>query len=141
ISFSGNDGAADVAIVMAGDAGVAIGEVSATYVELVIDRADLAVKLERKLDVTRFGSPVKSVASFHDRRVPDRVRFIAELAQPVTPTIDRDGGMLHWRFAADPSKGKLAHTQAVPTPIVGGFGAASTPVAQQSVAQIPPQGQ
>jgi type IV pilus assembly protein PilQ len=34
----------------------------------------------------------------------------------------------------------LARAQAAPAPAVGGFGAASTPVAQQSVSQLPPQG-
>ena len=128
---------------MTGNATITVGEVTATHAELIIDRAELGAKLERKLDVTKFGSPVRAVSSFRDRRTPNRVRLIAELAQPVTPTFDRAGGTVRWRFAADPVAKRSpapTRTQHVPSPVVGGFGASSTPVAQQSVAQVPPQG-
>src|SRR6185503_2527336 len=94
-----------------------------------------------KLDVSKFGSPVRAVSSFRDRRVPGRVRLIAELSRPATPTFDRAGGVLHWRFAGTDALAKRAggKPQAVPVPVVGGFGATSTPIAQQSVAQVPPQ--
>jgi type IV pilus assembly protein PilQ len=70
--------------------------------------------------------------------------MIAELAQPATPTLDRDASGVHLRFVAQDAarSGKRtakATATTVPTPMVSGFGAASTPVAQQSVAQLPPQ--
>ncbi|MBX3161914.1 MAG: type IV pilus secretin PilQ, partial [Deltaproteobacteria bacterium] len=156
IAFKGSvDGSAQVDIAMTGDAQVSIGEIAATHVELIVDHADLgATRLERKLDVSRFGSPVRAVSSFRDRRVPGRVRMIAELAQPATPTLDRDASGVHWRFVAQDaapsgragkrvasasSSGSVPTATTVPTPKVSGFGAASTPVAQQSVAQLPPQ--
>ncbi|MCW5809205.1 MAG: type IV pilus secretin PilQ, partial [Deltaproteobacteria bacterium] len=156
IAFKGSvDGSAQVDIAMTGDAQVSIGEIAATHVELIVDHADLgATRLERKLDVSRFGSPVRAVSSFRDRRVPGRVRMIAELAQPATPTLDRDATGVHWRFVAQDaapsgragkrvasasSSGSVPTATTVPTPKVSGFGAASTPVAQQSVAQLPPQ--
>ncbi len=141
IAFKGDQGSGQVDIVMTGDGSVTLGEVTASHVELIIDGADLAQKLERKLDVTRFGSPVRAVSSFRDRRTPNRVRLIAELSSPVTPSIDRDGGNVRWRFVGDQVVAKRApRTQTVPSPIVGGFGAASTPIAQQTVTQLPPQG-
>jgi type IV pilus assembly protein PilQ len=86
------------------------------------------------------------VSAFRDRRVADRVRLIAELSSPATPTLDRNAAGVRWRFSGndDPGKSttgdKRPRTQTVPTPVVGGFGAASTPIAQQSVSQVPPVG-
>jgi type IV pilus assembly protein PilQ len=147
IAFTGDDVTGHVHITLAGDATVTVGEVTPTTAELIVDHAQLAPKLERKLDVSRFGGPVRAVSSFRDRRVPDRVRVIAELSSPATPSFDRETGSVRWSFVgADIAKRPvttrpgIARTQNVPSPVVSGFGAASTPVAQQSVAQLPPQG-
>ncbi len=162
LAFKGAAGTGQVDLTITGDATVTVGEITATHVELIVDNADLAAKLERKLDVSRYGSPVRAVSSFRDRRMPGRVRVIAELTEPVTPTFDRSANSIHWRFASTagarppaalpnasavsstgtPPKrtAQAPRTQSVPSPVVGGFGAASTPVAQQSVSQVPPQG-
>jgi type IV pilus assembly protein PilQ len=147
IGFTGDDVTGQIAISLAGDARVTVGNVTGAAAELIIDHAQLAPKLERKLDVSRFRGPVRAVSSFRDRRTPDRVRVIAELSGPATPSFDRETGMLRWSFVrADLAKRPvtarpgIARTQNVPSPVVGGFGAASTLVAQQSVAQLPPQG-
>ena len=140
IAFKGDPGSGQVDITMTGDGAVTLGEVTPSHVELIIDGAELAQKLERKLDVTRFGSPIRAVSSFRDRRTPNRVRLIAELSSPVTPSIDRDGTNVRWRFAGDHVARKAPRTQNVPSPVVGGFGAASTPIAQQTVTQLPAQG-
>jgi type IV pilus assembly protein PilQ len=145
ITFTGTGDTASVDLKLAGAAKVALGEVTATHVELIVDNAQLAGKLERKLDVTRFGTGVRAVSSFRDRRTPNRVRLVAELAQPMTPTIEYAAGRASWRFVGNQlAKRTLPppRTQAVPPPVMGGFGAASTPIAQQSVGQVPaaPQG-
>jgi type IV pilus assembly protein PilQ len=147
IGFTGDDVTGQIAISLAGDARVTVGNVTRAAAELIIDHAQLAPKLERKLDVSRFRGPVRAVSSFRDRRTPDRVHVIAELSGPATPSFDRETGMLRWSFVrADLAKRPgtarpgIARTQNVPSPVVGGFGAASTLVAQQSVAQLPPQG-
>ena len=140
ITFKGDDAGGQIDIAMAGEGQVTLGEVTSSHVELIIDGAELAAKLERKLDVTRFGSPVRAVSSFRDRRTSNRVRLIAELASPVTPTLDRDGSTVRLRFTGEQVAKRPMRTQSVPSPIVGGFGAASTPIAQQSVSQLPPQG-
>jgi type IV pilus assembly protein PilQ len=139
ITFNGNADSGVVELAMAGEANVQLGEISASHVELIIDNANLAPKLERTLDVSKFGSPVKKVSSFRDRRTPNRVRLIAELSSSAIPTVVRDATTVRWRFAAnDVAQTKPARAQQMPTPVVGGFGAASTPVAQQSVTQVPP---
>nr|MBA3538220.1 type IV pilus secretin PilQ [Deltaproteobacteria bacterium] len=147
ITFKGDDSAGQVDIAIAGDTTITVGEVTATHAELVIDNAELVGKLERKLDVSRFGSPVRAISSFRDRRAPNRVRLVAELASPATPTFDRTPGtagstpttIVRWKFAG--SGATVAQRPARPVqPVVGGFGASSTPVAQQAVSQVPAQG-
>ncbi|HEY5923193.1 MAG TPA: type IV pilus secretin PilQ, partial [Kofleriaceae bacterium] len=138
VTFKGNADSGLVELAMAGDGNVQLGEISSSHVELIVDNAELAPKLERTLDVSKFGSPVKKVSSFRDRRTPNRVRLVAELASPAIPTVVRDATSVRWRFAANPVAQKPV--QKVPPQVVGGFGAASTPVAQQSVAQVPPAG-
>ena len=141
IDFKGDGGNGQVSIAVGDDAKIEVGEITATHAELIVDNAELAAKLERTLDVSRFGSPVKSVSSFRDRKEPNRVRLVAELAQPATPTIDRDAKTIRWHFISGESIAQRPVKMVnVPSPVVGGFGAASTPVAQQSVTQVPPQG-
>jgi type IV pilus assembly protein PilQ len=147
ITFSGDDVTGHVTIALDGTATVVVGEVTATAAELILDHAELTGRLERKLDTSRFGGPVRAVSSFRDRRTPGRVRVIAELSSPATPSFDREAGVIRWNFVgADvarrpvTTRPAVARTQDMPSPIVGGFGAASTAIAQQSVAQLPPQG-
>ncbi len=140
IAFKGDEAGGQIDIAMTGDGQVTLGEVTNTHVELIIDGADLAQKLERKLDVTRFGSPVRAVSSFRDRKTPNRVRLVAELASPMTPTFDRNGSTVRWKLTGDQVAKRPIRTQNVPSPVVGGFGAASTPISQQTVSQLPPQG-
>ncbi|MCX5741076.1 MAG: type IV pilus secretin PilQ, partial [Proteobacteria bacterium] len=145
ITFKGDDTTAEVSLtVSSATPRIAMGELTATHAELVIDDAELAQKLERKLDVTRFGSAVRSVSSFRDRRVANRVRLVAELSGPATPSFERVGNAIHWKLAtADAARaGAVARhapmrVERVPSPVVAGFAAASTPVAQQTVAQVP----
>src|SRR5437764_127272 len=122
VTFKGSEGAGQIALAIDGDPEIHLGEVTATHVELIVDGAELGPKLERTLDVSRFGSPIKQVSSFRDRRSPDRVRLIAELVQPATPTLERDAAGAHLAFSTDKH---VARTTNVPSPIVGGFGAAS----------------
>ena len=138
IAFKGSANTGDVAITFAGDAKVSLGEIGASHVELFIDNAELAAKLERKLDVSRYGSPVKAISSFRDRKNPDRIRLIAELSHPATPTLERNATGASLKFSNDTVVAKRApRVQAVPPQVTAGFGATSTPLAPQSVTQVP----
>jgi type IV pilus assembly protein PilQ len=137
VTFKGNDTSGTVELAISGDAGIELGEVTSSHVELIVDRAELAQKLERTLDVSKFGSPVKKVSTFRDRRMANRVRLVAELSSPAIPTVVRDGNVVRWRFAGD-GVAKKTRTTNIPPTVVGGFGASSTPVTQQSVSQVPP---
>jgi type IV pilus assembly protein PilQ len=140
ITFKGSDVGGSVDIALTGEGKVTAGEVSATHAELIIDGAELASKLERKLDVRKFGGPVRAVSSFRDRRTPNRVRLVAELDAPARASFDRDATGIRWTFSgttAPKATAKATRTQNLPPPVVGGFGAASTPITQQSVSQVP----
>ena len=140
IDFKGDGGNGQVSIAVDGGAEIQVGEVTATHAELIVDNADLAQKLERTLDVSKFGSPVRTVSSFRDRRTPNRVRLVAELAQAATPTVERDGGAVRWHFIGNESAKRPGKVTNAPSPVVGGFGAASTPIGSQTVTQLPAQG-
>jgi type IV pilus assembly protein PilQ len=140
VTFKGNDASGIVELAVTGDANIALGEITSRHVELIVDGAGLAQKLERTLDVSKFGSPVKKVSTFRDRRTANRVRLIAELGSPAIPTVVRDGNTVRWRFASSTVAKRAPKTTNIPPTVVGGFGAASTPVAQQSVAQLPGAG-
>ncbi|MDB4962068.1 MAG: type pilus secretin PilQ [Myxococcales bacterium] len=137
ITFKSDDSMTRVDIAMTGEGAITIGDVTATHVELIIDGAELGAKLERKLDVSKFGSPIRAVSSFRDRRTPNRVRLIAELDAPMTSTFDRTSTGVKWSFVGNQVAKRPTRTQNVPSPVVGGFGAASTPIAPQSVSQVP----
>jgi len=146
ITFKGDAAGGRVDIAMTGEGKISLGQVTSRQIELIIDGAELGGKLERKLDVSRFGSPIRAVSSFRDRKVPDRVRLVAEVASPMMPTFERTARGVTWTFAnaqvaqASPGAKRPTRTQDLPSPVVGGFGAASTPIAQQSVTQLPAQG-
>ena len=146
VDFHGDNGAGEIDIAVGADAKVVIGELTPERAELVVDNAELAQPLERTLDVSRFHGAIKKISSFHDASVPERVHIVVELAQAVTPTIDRDRDTVRWHFAALPPHSTLITPStpgpsAGPAPAAAGFSATSTPIASQSVAQVPPQQQ
>jgi type IV pilus assembly protein PilQ len=140
ISFHADDLEPRIDIAIRGDAEVRQGPITDRRVELIIDDAQLADKLERKLDVTRFGGALRSISSFRDRKVSGRIHLVVDLATPVTPTLSRRGDIVGWRFAASPvaqPARRAPRTQNIPPPVIGGFGSgASTPIAQQTVTQV-----
>ncbi len=97
--------------------------------ELVVRGATLPASLARTLDTSRFGGPVRAVSSYTDPATGD-VRVVVDLAREVTPRLDTSGGGVRLAFATG------AKVQSQPAPVVGGFGATSTPVTQTSVAQL-----
>jgi type IV pilus assembly protein PilQ len=138
VTFSGDRGTGHVELAAMGDTAVQLGQVTPTTVEVIVDHAELAPRLERTLDVSKFGSPVKRVSSYRDRKVPGRVRVVAELSRPASPTVEHDATGVHLHFVANDIAKHMPRTQNLPAPVIGGFGAVSTPVAQQSVSQVPP---
>jgi len=78
------------------------------------------------------------VSSFHDPKHAGRVLVVAELSRPASPIIDHDATGIHVHFFANDVAKHVPRTQNVPSPVISGFGAVSTPVTQSSVAQVAP---
>ncbi len=132
VAFRGDAEHGDVTIVAAGELDAQLIASSDTRVEFSLDGVDLPASLERKLDVSRFDSPVRAVSSFRDQDRAGRVRLVIDLASPATPKVSRDGGTLRVTFAA----GARRPVQDLPAPVMGGYGASTMSVAQTAVAQV-----
>jgi type IV pilus assembly protein PilQ len=94
--------------------------------------AELPDRLERALDVRDYSGPIATVKSFRDRADPKKVRLVVDLASPAAPMLARAGDGYTIDFPKMVARGKPI---AAPPPIVGGYAAATTPVAAQTVGQ------
>lgn len=141
ISFHADDEAPRIDIAISGDAKVRTGELTERRAELILDDAALADQLERKLDVTRFGGALRSISSYRDRKVAGRVHLVVDFSSPITPTLQRKGNVLGWKFASSQGAGRGARSapRTIPTPVIGGFGSTSAPISQQTVTQVSSQ--
>ncbi len=92
------EGVADVSISLNDVRGVLEGLVTQTHAELILDGVPLDAKLDRKLDVLKFGSPVRSVTIYRDSRDPTRVWVMVDLLAPSTPSVRHVGGKIQWHF-------------------------------------------
>ena len=102
IKYSGREGQGDLDIMFGGDARVTEGLTTKSYAELIVDGPSLASQLERsKQDVTKFGSPLRSVTVTRDPRDPSRFYVRVALLAPATATIRRSPGMVRWHFQGD----------------------------------------
>ena len=139
VRFEGDEASGRIAITVRGDVKLKLGEATARRAELLIDDSQLAATLERKLDVSRFDGPVRSVASYRDRTFPNRVRVVVELSSSATPTLERNGNLVRWNFvstdAGARSAGTTTTTRNIPPPVMGGFGVA-IPAAQSSAGSV-----
>ena len=139
VRFDGDESNGRIAITVRGDVKIKLGEASARRAELLIDDSQLAATLERKLDVSRFDGPVRSVASYRDRTVPNRVRVVVELAAAATPNLERHGDVVRWNFVstdvAQRNTAPANTTRNIPPPVMGGFGVAM-PAAQSSAGTV-----
>jgi type IV pilus assembly protein PilQ len=98
IVYRGRNGSGDLEIAVAPNVAVSEGRVTKTRAELYLDGVELGANLERKLDVTNFGSPVRSVTTYRDPRIANRVVVVIEFITASTPRIVRHAGGIRWRF-------------------------------------------
>jgi type IV pilus assembly protein PilQ len=116
---------------------------------LTIPGATIPAALERSLDTSEFDGPVTAISSYRDPRDPTQVRVVVDLSHPAQATLKRAGNTLYLDFQKPPAVAqrksnkptRTGPAQAATTattyqpPVVGGYGAASTPVTAQTVAQ------
>ena len=98
ISYRGRNGSGDLEIAVAPNVVVTEGRVTKTRAELYLDGVELGANLERKLDVTNLGSPVRSVTTYRDPRIANRVVVVIELITASTPRVVRHAGGIRWLF-------------------------------------------
>ena len=67
ISFKGSEGVGDISIAL-GNVRITEGLVTQTHAELILDGVAIDTVLDRKLDVLKFGSPLRSITIYRDPR-------------------------------------------------------------------------
>ncbi|MBI4509726.1 MAG: type IV pilus secretin PilQ [Deltaproteobacteria bacterium] len=148
VDFVDRPDAARVVLDFAGPVQPMIIAASGKQAILEVAAVDIAPSLERALDTSDFGGPVTAVSSYRDPRNPTRIRVVVDLAQATRSELKRAGNAWHWDFAkpaqaaasraAAPKPAGQAPAPRATTyapPVVGAYGAATTPVTSQTVAQ------
>jgi hypothetical protein len=101
ITYRGSEGQGDVELAIAGNVSVREGVANKTYAELIVDGVELAGSLERKTDVTSYGSPVRTVTVVRDPRIATRFYVRVSLLAPATPSVKRGANGVRWHFQGD----------------------------------------
>jgi type IV pilus assembly protein PilQ len=127
--------AARVSIVLDGTLEPQVLAGEGKQVVLTLAGAELPAVLERSLDTSAYGGPVKAVHTFRDPRDASRVRIVVDLREPVKGALTRTGTTWSWDFPRAPRVAAVPKVTTYPAPVVGGYGAATTPVTAQTVAQ------
>jgi hypothetical protein len=99
--FSGREGAGDLALPIGPDVRITEGAVTRSRAELILDGANLDALVGAPIDVTRFGSPVRSVSTYHDARVAGRIVIVVQFIAPATPSIRKTAGGVRWHFSGN----------------------------------------
>jgi len=152
VEFEDRSDVARVTLALSSPAKPRIVEKHRKKVVLEIDGATIPDELERTLDTTRYRGPIQAISSYRDPKHPSKVRVEVQLAQPTKSRLAKVGNIYHWDFqkatrkAASASAPQHASKQASrrkstsasssTTPIAGGYGSSSTPITQQTVAQL-----
>ncbi len=146
VSFSEHGGSDRVTIALSAPAHPVVSAHGNQQI-LELDDAAIARDLERTLDTRKYGGPVRAVSSYRSRKDPHKVLVVVNLGKKTRSRLVRVGNDYHWEFvksrtqvASAPRRAPRAHAQNIPAPVIGGYGSSSTPVAQQTVAQIAPRG-
>ncbi len=160
VDFVDREQAARVIIALASDAEPRIVASEGSRAVLEIDDVDLPSKLRRTLDTTAYRGPIRSVSSYRHPDEPSKMRLVVDLAYPAEHALKRKGSTYYWDFAKSAQRARAARksgagqahasagrasrsapsrsprTRSIPAPVVGSYGAASTPITQKTVAQL-----
>jgi hypothetical protein len=101
VSFQGRNGSGEITIAVPAGVRVSEGPRTKLHAFLLLDGVDVDARLEGKVDVTRFGSPVRSVTTSRDPRVAGRVVVELELIVPSTTTVGQAAGGVRWTIRED----------------------------------------
>lgn len=152
LSFADRDKVARVVIDIAGESRPRVLSASGQKAILEIPGARLPGDLQRTLDTSRYAGPIESISSYRDPRDPNKTRVVVRLDRPAKSALKRSGSTYYWDFAKtrrevaqaggqrarsrSGQRGKRARSRTQTSVVVGGYGAASTPITQKTVAQL-----
>ncbi len=111
---------------------------------LEIPLAAIRNKQERTLDTSSLNGAVKSVSSYRDPKNPNNLKIVVDLSGPSKGVLKKVGNTFYWEFpkvaqpavaARSKTVGK-GRTTAYRSQSVAGFGSSSSPITQQTVAQV-----
>ncbi|WP_428261910.1 type IV pilus secretin PilQ [Haliangium sp.] len=150
VDFVDRDGFARVLLALSSEARPRIVANEKTRVILEIADADLPGTLQRTLDTSAYRGPIRAVSSYRDPEDGSKMRLAVDLAYPTRHTLKRSGNTYYWDFAKSGQRARAVRaaaagrgtragrtrTHSIPAPVVGGYGASSTPITQKTVAQV-----
>jgi type IV pilus assembly protein PilQ len=112
---------------------------------LEIPFAAIRNKQERTLDTSSLKGAVKSVSTYRDPKDPNKVKVVVDLNGPSKGVLKKIGNTFYWEFpkitkaptvvARAKTKGQ-GRTTSIRSQSVAGYGSASSPITQQTVAQV-----
>jgi type IV pilus assembly protein PilQ len=143
VDYVDRPGTARVVLAFSGPVEPRLVEDSGRQAIVELDGVDLAANLERSLDTSDFGGPVRAVSSYRDLADPNKVRIAVDLAEPTRSDLHRSGTTWYWDFkkpqrvpaSAVAAAAPMPKTTAYAAPVVGAYGAASPPILAQMTAQ------
>jgi type IV pilus assembly protein PilQ len=153
VDFVDEKQVARVVIAMSRDVPPRIVSADRERVIMEIDGVTLPAELQRTLDTSAYRGPVRALSSYRSAEDDNKMRLVVDLAYPAEHVLKRASGeqgkTYYWDFVksadrqrqaaqtatADKRRGS-ARAQSIPAPVVGGYGASSTPITQKTVAQL-----
>lgn len=99
---------------------------------------------ERTLDTSSLKGAVKSVSSYRDPKDPTTLKIVVDLNGPSKGVLKKVGNTFYWEFPKSKKKALATNERRVGkgrstsyrTQAVAGYGSASSPITQQTVAQL-----
>ena len=101
VGFSGKNGLADITLQLPPGTRIYEGNHTRTRAQLIVDGVDVDARLEKKSDMTNYGSPVRTLTTYRDPHVANRVVIVVELLVPSTTKLERKGNDVRWRVTED----------------------------------------
>lgn len=109
---------------------------------LEIPMAGMRNEQERTLDTSRLGGAIKAVSSYRDPSKPGTIKVVVELKGNSKGVLKKVGNTYYWEFPHKKTttvatlKKSNSKVTAYKSQSVAGYGSASSPVTQQTVAQV-----
>lgn len=154
VDFVDEKQVARVVIAMSRDVPPRIVSAERERVIMEIDGVDLPAELQRTLDTSAYRGPIRALSSYRVDDDENKMRLVVDLAYPAEHVLKRASGergkTYYWDFVKSADRQRQAQAtgadkrrrsgsaraESIPAPVVGGYGASSTPITQKTVAQL-----